>query len=183
MPLLIVVPWGLALAVLQAPSDAAAFAARDRSELAAMSTASGHFAPLGRSTSVTAHRVEDLLAEWAAKGSPPPGESLGLAARFRILDDVKPLGAASAERLRSLLRSKVSYNFGVRSACMFSPAVAFTFPSRDDLLVLVCFHCREIAFARGETLLDQWSLSDEGAQGLLDLAHDLFPDLPKTLVP
>ena len=53
------------------------------------------------------------------------------------------------------------------------------FPSRSDLLVLVCFKCKEVAFAKGSKGLAKFSLSELGKQDLLKLSTKFFPELGK----
>jgi hypothetical protein len=60
---------------------------------------------------------------------------------------------------------------------MFEPGVAFTFPSRRHLLVLVCFKCEEVAFVKDAKTVKKMSLSATGKRQLWDVSLRVFPEL------
>ena len=138
--------------------------------------ASESLAPLGRSGQVKASRVDNFLPP--EHDVPVDAESLQLPGVFRVRPTSRTLTPEDAVAVRTILRRPSSYESYV-TACMFEPGVAFTFPSRTDLLVLVCFKCEEVAFARGNKALAKFSLSDLGKQDLLKLSAKLFPELGK----
>jgi hypothetical protein len=138
--------------------------------------AAGSVAPLERSGEVRATRVDNLLSPEQKAGA--DAESLGFPGVFRLRPGSRVLTPEDAASVRKILRRSSSYESYV-TACLFEPGVAFTFPSRADLLVLVCFKCEEVAFAKGSTGLAKFSLSALGKQELLRLSSRLFPELGK----
>jgi hypothetical protein len=138
--------------------------------------ASDGVTPLARSGEVNASRVDSLLPP-EHKAS-VDAESLGFPGLFRLRPGTRTLTTEDAAAIRAILRRPSTYESYV-TACMFEPGVAFTFPTRADLLVLVCFKCEEVAFARGAKGLAKFSLSTIGKDELWKLSTKLFPELGK----
>ena len=131
-------------------------------------------APLARAGEVRAARVDSFFS------SPNPPrvewESLGFAAKFHVRPETSVLSVADADALRRVLGRATTYESAV-SACMFEPGVAFTFPARSDLLVLVCFKCEEVGFVQGDQRLGHLALTKAGTRELLKISTRLFPEL------
>jgi len=138
--------------------------------------ASDSLAPLGGSAEVKASRVDNFLPP--THDVPVDAETLLFPGVFRVRAASRTLMPADAAALRAVLRNPASYESYV-TACIFEPGVAYTFPSRADLLVLVCFKCEEVAFAKGNKALAKFSLTGVGKQELLKLSTKLFPELGK----
>ena len=117
--------------------------------------ASDALRPLAHSETVKAARVDNFLP--LGPKAPPGAESLGLPGIFRVRPDTVLLSAKDAAMVRSILQAPSAYESYV-TACMFEPGVAFTFPSRRDLLVLVCLKCEEVAFVKDTKTLKKLSL-------------------------
>ena len=137
---------------------------------------SASLAPLRASTTVQAARVDNYLPP--RDKVPVDAESLQLPGVFRVRKSPITLRSADAAKLRAVLKRPSSYSSLV-SACMFEPGVAFTFPVRDDLMLLICFKCREVAFVKGTQVLSKLSLSNGGRQGLWEASTKVFPELRK----
>ena len=136
--------------------------------------------PLRTSTAVQAARVDNFLAP--RDKVPADAESLDLPGVFRVRRRPSPVASGDAEKLRAVLRRPSSYS-SVVSACIFEPGVAFTFPSRQDLMILVCFKCREVAFVKDRETLSKLSLTDAGERGLWEASTRVFPELLTVTLP
>jgi hypothetical protein len=132
--------------------------------------------PLVRPGEARISRVDNFLPP--AQKAPPDAESLHFPGIFRVRSAFTPLTPEDAAMVRTVLRKPSSYEPYV-TACMFEPAVAFTFPSRSDLLVLICFKCEEVAFAKGRKGLAKFSLTKDSIEELFRLSARIFPDLAK----
>jgi len=138
--------------------------------------ASEDLKPLAHSATVRVARVDNFLPP--GPKAPTDAESLELPGIFRVRPNTALLAANDAALVRSTLRMPSTYESYV-TACMFEPGVAFTFPSRSDLLVLVCFKCEEVAFVKGTKTLKKLSLSTVGKRQLWDVTVRSFPELRK----
>jgi hypothetical protein len=144
-------------------------------ELAKLLASEG-LTPLARSGEVRVSRVDDFLPP--ERAVPVDAESLQFPGVFRVRRASRTLTPEDAALVRAILRRQSSYE-SYATACVFEPGVAFLFPSRSDLLVLVCFKCEEVAFAKGSKGLAKFSLSELGKQDLLKLSTKFFPELGK----
>jgi hypothetical protein len=132
--------------------------------------------PLTRPGTVTAARVDNFLAPGIE--APPDAESLHLPGVFRVRRTTVELSARDADLVRSTLRTPSSYE-SYHTGCTFEPGIAFAFPSRADLLVLVCFKCEEVAFAKGTKAIKKISLTATAKRRLWDVSVRAFPELDK----
>ena len=112
--------------------------------------------------------------------SAPEGESLGLPGLFRIEPAAQPVASEEASEIIRIVRSRQSWRRAI-SLCIFEPTVAVAFPDRDNLTLLVCFQCREVAAIRSNELLGKWALEDAAAARLLDITRRYLPQLPTSL--
>jgi hypothetical protein len=140
---------------------------------AAKVLASPDAAPLARPGVIMAARVDSYLESMER---PPDVEQLRLPGVFRVRPTASALPAADAAAVRALLRRASSYDSGV-GGCAFEPGMAFMFPARGDLMVLVCFKCEDVAFVRDQEVLATFSLKAAAARELLEVTARSFPEL------
>jgi len=172
---LLVVVFALPALVTCTDNAAARAVARDRARFAQLVKGQPPFGPLHRSRVVVAQRVEDRILDLRKQAAPQEGvESLGLPGLFRILPPAVPLPQPTAERFRKVLSSPLSYEPSAYSTCVFSPVLALSFPSRDELMALLSDRCREVAFAQRDVLYGKWVLKQQAAEDLRVLTKEVL---------
>jgi hypothetical protein len=151
--------------------------ADEQAQFDRLTTVMPPFAALGGSTTVRCNLVKNRTQELGRNRPLTGNESFGLPGRFRIVDPPVALSERTGNAVREVLVSPSSYDAGVYSTCVFAPAVALTFPTSNELMALVCFSCREVAFTRSTKLLGKWMLRDDAVHRLLGAAREAFPGL------
>lgn len=144
--------------------------------LAALVEAQAPYAALDASEEVRLFPVTSL----DATAGPPGAESIDLPGTFRVEPQSRVVDAETASAVRRLLKARSSWRRAV-SLCIFEPSVAYAFPDRQSLMLIVCFQCREVAAVRSNMLLGKWMLDDAAATRVLELSRHYLPTLPGRL--
>lgn len=99
-----------------------------------------------------------------------------LLAAFEILDGPRDVDADVAAELRAILAEDGIYDWERAKGCDFEPGVAFRFgKGGQDLDVLFCFKCDELASYRGNTRVGGEDF-DVARPRLLALVKRVFPE-------
>ena len=99
-----------------------------------------------------------------------------LLAGYEILNGPVAVDAAVAAELRAILADDGIYDWARAKGCEFTPGVAFRFAKGgEDLDVLLCFSCDELAAFRGDKRLGGEDF-DVARPRLLALVKRVFPD-------
>ena len=118
---------------------------------------------------VEIYRVED-------RHLPPSGKNeIG---GYPILERGEDQGPAFARNLAKVLLDDGSYEWEMAKGCTFDPGLACrVWSGKESILVLVCFHCDEVAIIPDEAHSDvrRYGESDPARPALLRLAKAALP--------
>lgn len=135
---------------------------------------------LSRSGVVAVRQAESVYRTSHSDPEVPPGaEKIG-GMVIRVGAALPALDPARSADVSRILRAPSSYINGI-AGCAFGAAVALSFPEREQLMVVVCFQCRQILFVRGNRRLDFRGMTSVAAQELLDVVRTVMPSLPEKL--